>query len=181
MERRPAASAPGASEAMDKQCGFLGDHMGMAKRSAGILLYRIRAGTLEVLLAHPGGPFWAKKDVGAWTIPKGEIGDGEEPEAAARREFHEETGLAVPDELIGLTPVKQRGGKTVLAWAACGDCDAAQIRSNTFSMEWPPRSGHMQDFPEVDRAAWFGLEEARGKMLPAQIPLLDELARLVPR
>ena len=147
----------------------------MGKRSAGILLYRQRDGRLEVLLAHPGGPFWAKKDLGAWTIPKGEIGDGEDAQAAARREFNEETGLAVPGELIALTPIKQRGGKTVIAWAACGDCDPAQIRSNTFSMEWPPRSGKQQEFPEIDRAAWFGLDAARERILPAQVPLLDEL------
>ena len=147
----------------------------MGKRSAGILLYRQRDGRLEVLLAHPGGPFWAKKDLGAWTIPKGEIGDGEDAQAAARREFNEETGLAVPGELIALTPIKQRGGKTVIAWAACGDCDPARIRSNTFSMEWPPRSGKQQEFPEIDRAAWFGLDAARERILPAQVPLLDEL------
>jgi predicted NUDIX family NTP pyrophosphohydrolase len=149
-----------------------------AKRSAGILLYRMRAGTLEVLLAHPGGPFWAKKDAGAWTIPKGEIGDGEDAESAARREFAEETGVEVAGELLALTPIRQPGGKTVLAWAAAGDCDPAHIRSNTFSMEWPPRSGKQRDFPEIDRAAWFPLQEARAKILPAQAALLDELERL---
>jgi predicted NUDIX family NTP pyrophosphohydrolase len=149
-----------------------------AKRSAGILLYRMRAGTLEVLLAHPGGPFWAKKDAGAWTIPKGEIGDGEDAESAARREFAEETGVEVAGELLALTPIRQPGGKTVLAWAAAGDCDPAHIRSNTFSMEWPPRSGKQRDFPEIDRAAWFPLQEARAKVLPAQAALLDELERL---
>jgi predicted NUDIX family NTP pyrophosphohydrolase len=158
-----------------------GDDAGMAaKRSAGILLYRMRAGVLEVLLAHPGGPFWAKKDAGAWTIPKGEIGEDEEAQCAARREFAEETGLEVPGDLVPLTPIRQRSGKTVLAWAAAGDCDPAAIRSNTFSMEWPPRSGKRQDFAEIDRAAWFPLEEARAKILPAQAPLLDELERVVP-
>ena len=152
-----------------------------AKRSAGVLLYRLRAGTLEVLLAHPGGPFWAKKDAGAWTIPKGEIGEGEDPESAARREMAEETGIEVAGELIALTPVRQRAGKTVLAWAAQGDCDPAGLRSNTFSMEWPPRSGKQQAFPEIDRGAWFALEEARARILPAQVALLDELERLVRR
>ena len=152
-----------------------------AKRSAGILLYRLRAGRLEVLLAHPGGPFWAKKDAGAWTIPKGEIGDGEEAEAAARREFNEETGLEAGAGLLRLTPIRQKSGKTVLAWAAAGDCDPASVRSNTFSMEWPPKSGRQQEFPEIDRAAWFALGEARSRILPAQVPLLDELERLVSR
>jgi predicted NUDIX family NTP pyrophosphohydrolase len=152
-----------------------------AKRSAGILLYRVRAGVLEVLLAHPGGPFWAKKDAGAWTIPKGEIGDDEEAQSAALREFTEETGLEVAGDLIPLTPIRQRAGKVVAAWAAAGDCDPARIRSNTFSMEWPPRSGKQRDFPEIDRAAWFALEEARARILPAQAALLDELERLVSR
>ena len=148
-----------------------------AKPSAGILLYRLRAGHLEVLLAHPGGPFWAKRDAGAWTIPKGEIGDGEEAEAAARREFNEETGLEAGAELLRLTPIRQKGGKTVLAWAAAGDCDPAAIRSNTFSMEWPPKSGKMQEFPEVDRAEWFALDAARVKILDGQLPFLDELEK----
>ena len=152
-----------------------------AKRSAGILFYRVRAGALEVLLAHPGGPFWARKDAGAWTIPKGEIGDGEDAEAAARREFNEETGLVAEGALVPLTPIKQRGGKTVHAWAACGDCDPAELRSNTFSMEWPPRSGKQQEFPEIDRAEWFALDEARQRILPTQVPLLDELERLTSR
>ena len=150
-------------------------------KSAGILLYRFRAGALEVLLAHPGGPFWAKKDAGAWTIPKGEIGDAEEPLAAARRELAEETGVEVDGEFIALTPVRQKGGKWVHAWAIEADCDAAAIRSNSFSIEWPPRSGKMRDFPEIDRAGWFGLAEAREKILAAQAPLLEELQRVVPR
>jgi predicted NUDIX family NTP pyrophosphohydrolase len=151
----------------------------MAKRSAGILLHRFHAGTLEVLLVHPGGPFWARKDAGAWTIPKGEIDDGEEPLAAARRELAEETGLEPEGEFVALTPIRQKGGKTVVAWAIAGDCDPAAIRSNTFSMEWPPRSGRQQEFPEVDRAAWLTLPEARVKILSAQVPLLDELEKLV--
>jgi predicted NUDIX family NTP pyrophosphohydrolase len=150
-----------------------------AKRSAGMLLYRIRDGVLEVLLVHPGGPFWAKKDAGAWTIPKGEIDPGEDAQAAARRELAEETGLEVAGELIALAPVRQRSGKVVHAWAAAADCDPAAMRSNTFSMEWPPRSGKQQAFPEIDRAAWFGLDEARVKILPAQVPLLAELERLI--
>ena len=146
-----------------------------SKRSAGVLLYRTRADALEVLLVHPGGPYWAKKDLGAWTIPKGEIDDGEDAQAAARRELAEETGLEVCGELIALAPIRQKSGKTVFAWAARADCDPAAIRSNTFWMEWPPRSGRQQEFPEVDRAAWFGMEEARLKVLPAQVPLLAEL------
>ena len=150
-------------------------------KSAGILLYRFRHGALEVLLAHPGGPFWAKKDDGAWTLPKGEIGDAEEPLAAARRELLEETGLDLDGDFIALTPVRQKGGKWVHAWALEGDCDPAAIRSNVFSMEWPPRSGKEREFPEIDRAAWFAIPEARVKILAGQAPLLDELERVVPR
>ena len=150
-----------------------------AKHSAGILYFRSRPGGLEVLLAHPGGPFWARKDVGAWTIPKGEIGEAEDPLAAARREFAEETGLEAQGDAIALAPIRQRGGKTVHAWAIEGDCDAAAIRSNLFSMEWPPRSGRQQEFPEIDRAEWFSLAAARGKILPAQVPLLDQLERIL--
>ena len=147
----------------------------MAKRSAGILLYRLRPGGPEVLLVHPGGPFWAKKDLGAWSIPKGEIGDEEDAAEAAKRELLEETGLTVEGPLVALTPVRQRSGKVVLAWAAEGDCDVASIRSNTFALEWPPKSGRMQEFPEVDRAAWLPMREAREKVLAAQAVLLDEL------
>lgn len=146
--------------------------------SAGILLYRRRAGELEVLLAHPGGPYWAKRDLGAWTIPKGGIAAGEDPLAAARREFAEETGCDAAGEARPLTPIRQKGGKLVQAWAVEGDCDAAAIRSNTFEMEWPPRSGRMAQFPEIDRAAWFGLDEARRRILPPQVALLDELLRV---
>ena len=150
--------------------------MGMAKRSAGILLYRHSAGELQVFLAHPGGPFWAKKDLGAWTIPKGEVGEGEDPLAAAKREFKEEIGVEPEGEFIALAPVKQRSGKIVLAWAAEGDCDPDDLKSNSFSMQWPPKSGKQAEFPEVDRAEWFSLPEARQRILPGQIPLLDELA-----
>ena len=149
----------------------------MAKRSAGILVYRIRGGAPEVLLAHPGGPFWTRRDAGAWTIPKGEIGDAEDPLAAARRELAEETGLALEGEFLALAPIRQRSGKTVLAWAVEGDCDAASIRSNLFSMEWPPKSGQQREFPEVDRAEWMSLALARTKILAAQRPFLDELER----
>jgi len=147
----------------------------MAKRSAGILLYRFRDGELQVFLAHPGGPFWTRKDDGAWTIPKGEIGEGEDPFEAAKREFAEETGLALEGEFVALTPIKQKAGKTVLAWAIEGDCDAAAIRSNLFSMEWPPKSGKQAEFPEIDRAGWFTLAEARTKLIAAQRPFLDQL------
>lgn len=146
------------------------------KRSAGVLAWRRRAGALEVFLVHPGGPFWAKKDEGAWSIPKGELAEGEEPLAAARREFLEETGLALVGDFRALPPVRQAGGKTVLAFAVEADLDPDAIRSNLFSMEWPPRSGRQAQFPEVDRAAWFTLEQARVKLLAGQRPLLDALA-----
>lgn len=152
----------------------------MPRRSAGIVLHR-RApdGSPEVLLVHPGGPFWAKKDDGAWSIPKGEQGDDEEPLAAARREFAEELGTAPPDgEPQPLGEVRQKSGKVVTAWALAGDLDPAQVVSNTFELEWPPRSGRRQAFPEVDRAEWFGLDRARVKLLPAQVPFLDALATL---
>ena len=146
-----------------------------SKRSAGILLYR-RTPELEVLLVHPGGPFWAKKDLGAWSIPKGEHEDGEDAQACAIREFTEETGSApMPGELDDLGSIKQKAGKVVQAWALEGDLDAAGVRSNTFSMQWPPRSGRMQDFPEVDRAEWFSLEAARERINPAQAAFLDRL------
>jgi predicted NUDIX family NTP pyrophosphohydrolase len=150
-----------------------------AKRSAGLLLYRKRAGALEVFLVHPGGPFWAKKDAGAWTIPKGEIGPDEDPLAAARRETAEETGFTPGGDFIELPAVRQKAGKLVHAWAIEADCDPAQLRSNAFSMEWPPRSGTMAEFPEVDRGAWFGMEEARERLLESQHPLLDALQALV--
>jgi predicted NUDIX family NTP pyrophosphohydrolase len=150
------------------------------KRSAGILLYRLTGGAPEVLLVHPGGPFWARKDAGAWSIPKGEHGDDENPQACARREFAEETGTALPDgALADLGTARLKSGKLVSAWAAEGDLDPRQIRSNTFELEWPPRSGRVQSFPEVDRAGWFGLETAREKLNPAQAPFLDRLAALL--
>jgi predicted NUDIX family NTP pyrophosphohydrolase len=139
-------------------------------------MYRRRAGALEVFLVHPGGPFWARKDAGAWSIPKGEIDPTEEPLAAARREFAEETGLAAAGAFRPLAPVTQAGGKIVQAWAVEGDLDPSALQSNTFSIEWPPRSGRQQTFPEVDRAAWFSLDVAREKINPAQAALLDELA-----
>jgi predicted NUDIX family NTP pyrophosphohydrolase len=152
-----------------------------AKRSAGILLYRLNGGEPEVLLVHPGGPFWAKKDEGAWSIPKGEYEDGEDPEACARREFAEETGAELaPGELADLGSVKQKSGKQVTAWAVEGDLDPVTVTSNTFEMEWPPRSGTRQSFPEVDRAEWFDLDTAREKLNPAQTAFLDRLAERLP-
>jgi predicted NUDIX family NTP pyrophosphohydrolase len=150
----------------------------MAKRSAGILMYRRREGKLQVFLGHPGGPFWAKKDAGAWSIPKGEIDEGEDPLAAAKREFAEETGLRPDGDLVALAPIRQKGGKVVLAWAIEGDCDARAIKSNVFSMEWPPKSGKMAEFPEIDRAEWFSLDEARRRINPGQLPLIDELQEI---
>ena len=148
-----------------------------SKKSAGLLLYRGRNSTLEVFLVHPGGPFWAKKDEGAWSIPKGEIAEDEDPLPAAKREFYEETGVQIDGQFIALTPVKQAGGKTVYAWAVEADCDAGAIKSNTFSMEWPPRSGKKQEFPEADRASWFSLDEAKKKILKGQLNFMDELLR----
>lgn len=151
----------------------------MARQSAGILLYRRREGAVEVLLAHPGGPLWSKRDEGAWSIPKGEFEPGESAEAVAVREFREEIGCDVHGRLEPLPPCRQPGGKRVLAFAVAGDCDAEKARSNTFSMEWPPRSGRMQEFPEVDRAGWFGLDEARRKINLGQAPLLDHLVGML--
>ena len=151
------------------------------KLSAGVLLYRRRAGTMEVLLVHPGGPLWAKKDEGAWSIPKGEYGAGEDPFAVARREFHEETGHELSGDGVALTPVKQPSGKVVSAWAIEGDIDETAVVSDTFTLEWPPKSGKLRSFPEVDRAGWFDLPTARRKLLPGQRPFLDELDRIVSR
>jgi predicted NUDIX family NTP pyrophosphohydrolase len=149
-------------------------------RSAGILLYRLRDGAPEVLLVHPGGPFWANKDDGAWSIPKGEHGEDEDPRAAALREFEEETGTAPPPAaLADLGSVRLKSGKQVAAWAVEGDLDPETIHSNTFELEWPPRSGRMQTVPEVDRAGWFGLEEASAKLNPAQGAFLDRLRDLL--
>lgn len=150
----------------------------MPAKSAGILMYRRPAAGLEVLLVHPGGPYFRRKDAGAWSIPKGEYQAGEEPLACALREFSEEIGQPVAGgPLIGLGEIRQRNGKLVTAWAVEGDLDAAQIRSNTFVIEWPPRSGRQQEFPEVDRAGWFTRAEAAEKMIAAQRPLVDRLAR----
>jgi len=148
----------------------------MPKLSAGILLYRKSNGRLEVFLVHPGGPFWKNKDFGAWSIPKGEYEIGEDPLTAARREFEEETGHPMPDgELVSLGEIKQPSGKIVSAWAIEGNCPA-DIRSNMFSLEWPPNSGKTEEFPEVDRAGWFEIEDARAKLLPGQHGFLDQLA-----
>jgi predicted NUDIX family NTP pyrophosphohydrolase len=155
----------------------------VAKRSAGILLFRhSAAGQLEVLLVHPGGPFWARRDAGAWSIPKGEVDPGEEERACALRELEEETGAAFRDaaaaELLPLGEVRQKSGKVVSAWALEGDLDADAIVSMTFELEWPPRSGRLQTFPEVDRAGWFALSAAREKLVPAQAPFVDRLAEI---
>lgn len=143
--------------------------------SAGILLFRSTDRGIEVLLVHPGGPFWRRKDLGAWTIPKGEVQPGEDLLAAARREFQEETGWPATGEVIALGQVRQASRKIVHAWAVEGELDPAAINSNTFEMEWPPRSGRMITFPEADKAAWFSIDEARRRILPAQAPLLDAL------
>jgi predicted NUDIX family NTP pyrophosphohydrolase len=152
----------------------------VAKKSAGLLVFRGSPASRQVLLVHPGGPFWARKDDGAWSIPKGEFSDDEDPLSAARREFEEETGQPADGDFIPLQPIKQAGGKTVFAWAVRGDFDPTTLRSNTFSIEWPPGSGHQRDFPEVDRAEWFDLATARRKILKGQSPLLDQLGLLVP-
>jgi len=148
----------------------------MPKRSAGILLYKRGAGELLVLLAHPGGPFWQKRDLGAWTIPKGEFESGEVPEDAARREFREELGMDATGPLQSLGEVTQKGGKHVIAFALEGDFDVSALRSNTFELEWPPRSGRIVTFAEIDKVEWMTLATARKKILPGQAPLLDRLA-----
>lgn len=147
----------------------------MTRRSAGLLLFREGANGLEVLLVHPGGPFWARRDEGAWSIPKGLIEGDEDALTAARREFSEETGLAAKGETIALRPLRQPSGKIVYAWAMRSDLDPALIQSNTFEMEWPPHSGKQKEFPEIDRGAWFGIEEARRKILSGQAGFLDQL------
>lgn len=151
----------------------------MAKQSAGILLYRRRAKKLEVFLGHPGGPFWAKKDQGSWSVPKGEFLEGEEPLHAAIREFEEETGYRPAGNFIQLSTIRQKGHKTVHCWAVEGDLDPDHIVSNDFEMEWPPRSGKMRSFPEIDRAAWFSVETAREKILERQAAFIDELVQLI--
>ena len=148
----------------------------MARKSAGLLLFRRTPAGIEVLLVHPGGPLWAKKDEGAWSIPKGEIDADEAPLAAARREFEEELGSPVSGQFIALAPIRQASGKVVHAWAVEADFDPATFTSGMFSMEWPPRSGQQQEFPEVDRAEWFSIDNARRKINKAQIELLDQLA-----
>ncbi|WP_298431560.1 NUDIX domain-containing protein [Geobacter sp.] len=150
----------------------------MGKLSAGLLMYRFRGRQLEILLVHPGGPFWEKKDTGAWSIPKGEYAE-EDPFETAKREFFEETGFEAQGEFMGLTPLRQASGKVVTAWAFQGECDAGKAKSNTFTMEWPPGSGKRREFPEVDRAAWFGVDEARKKILKGQIGFIDELCALL--
>ncbi len=151
----------------------------MSKRSAGLLPYRRRGKRVEVLLVHPGGPFWAKKDTNAWSFPKGEYTESEPPQEAAKREFREETGWEPQGEFYPLGEVKQKGGKWVVAWAFEGEFDPATFISNTFKLEWPPRSGQLQEFPEVDRAEWFPLEVAREKIHKGLVPFLDELEQLL--
>ena len=152
----------------------------MPRTSAGLLLYRRRAAGVEVLVGHMGGPFWARRDAGAWSIPKGEHGPDEEPRDVALREFAEELGSPAPvADLVPLGEVRQSGGKRLTAWAAEGDLDAAAAVSNTFPLEWPPRSGRVQEFPEIDRAAWLTVEEARAKLVAGQVPLLDRLLDVI--
>ena len=153
----------------------MGEHIlvRMAKRSAGLLMFRRKAREIEVFLVHPGGPFWAGKDAGAWTIPKGEYAEDEEPLIAARREFREETGFEADGEFIELGTIRQASGKLVRAWAFEGDCDPAKLASNSCSIEWPPRSGKMMEIPEVDRGAWYSISDAKRAMLKSQQPLLD--------
>ena len=148
----------------------------MPKQSAGLLLYRGAPAGLQVLLVHPGGPFWARKDQGAWSIPKGELNPDEDPLQAAIRETAEELGCTVTGPFVALQPIRQAAGKLVHCWAAQSDFDPAQLESNTFSLEWPPKSGRTQHFPEVDRAAWFTLNEARTRIHAGQLPLIDQLA-----
>jgi predicted NUDIX family NTP pyrophosphohydrolase len=151
----------------------------MAKKSAGLLMYRHRHGVLEVFLVHPGGPFWKKKDAGSWSIPKGEYTDEEDPLEVAKREFQEETGFKATGEFVPLCARKQPSGKVITAWALEGDCDASMIKSNTFSMEWPPRSGKRQEFPEVDRAGWFSIPAAKERLIKGQLDFLDELVQIL--
>jgi len=151
----------------------------MPKKSAGILMYRLRNEVLEVLLVHLGGPFWTKKDIGSWSIPKGEYTDTEDPFTVAKREFEEETSFQVDGDFASLTPLEQPSGKIVSAWTVEGDCDASKIKSNTFLMEWPPRSGKKQEFPEVDRGEWFTIDMAKKKLLKGQAGFIEELCKLL--
>lgn len=166
---------------MARVSGISSDSPVTKKTSAGILLFRRVENEVEVFLVHPGGPFWARKDAGAWSIPKGEYDPTEDPLAAALREFTEETGFDLSGDFIELTPQKQAGGKIVRAWALEGDCDPANIVSNTFSLEWPPKSGKHVDFPEIDRAGWFSIVESKAKILKGQIGFIEELAELMRR
>jgi predicted NUDIX family NTP pyrophosphohydrolase len=151
----------------------------MGKKSAGLVMYRFRDSQLEVLLVHPGGPFWEKKDDGAWSIPKGEYNDDEEPLSVAKREFKEETGYEAHGDFLPLHPIKQPSRKVVTAWAFEGDCDARTVKSNTFTMEWPPHSGKQAEFPEIDRARWFLINRAKKKLLRGQIGFIEELCELL--
>ncbi len=151
----------------------------MAGQSAGILVYRRNKKEIEFFLVHPGGPFWAKKDLGVWSIPKGEYDPGEDPLAAAKREFAEETGQNISGDFIALTPIKQKAGKIVMAWLVEGEIDLGQIKSNTFEMEWPPKSGRKQFFPEVDKGGWFGAATAKEKINEKQAGLIDEAMVLI--
>lgn len=149
------------------------------RKSAGILLYRNTGSETEFFLVHPGGPFWKNKDAGAWSVPKGEFDDDEDPLKAAQREFQEETGIAINGKFMPLRPVKQKSGKVVYVWACEGNLDHSIIRSNTFSIEWPPKSGKIIDIPEVDKGGWFIYDEAKIKLIPGQVPILDELKSIV--
>jgi predicted NUDIX family NTP pyrophosphohydrolase len=151
----------------------------MSKKSAGLLMYRRRHEVLEVFLVHPGGPFWQKKDSGSWSIPKGEYMPGEDPLDVAKREFQEETSFKASGEFVPLTPQKQPSGKIIIAWVFEGDCDASAIKSNTFLMEWPPRSGRQEEFPEVDRAGWFSISVAKEKIIKGQSAFLEELTQML--
>ena len=152
----------------------------MGNQSAGILLFRKKEKHIEFFLVHPGGPFWKKKDLGAWTIPKGEFTNREEPLAAAKREFQEETGMTLSGSFVPLKPIKQKAGKLIYAWAIEGNIDPLSIASNFFTMEWPPKSGKRQEFPEVDKADWFRVDEAKQKINPAQVSFIEELETMFP-
>lgn len=152
----------------------------MRKKSAGILLYRISNGFLEILLVHPGGPFWVKKDLESWSIPKGEFDEHEDAFETAKREFAEELGEPISGNFIPLDPIIQKSGKMVYAWAVEGNMDTGQIQSNTFEMEWPPKSGRLQSFPEIDKAEWFDVETAKKKINAMQVKLIDELVKKIP-
>jgi predicted NUDIX family NTP pyrophosphohydrolase len=151
----------------------------MGKKSAGLVMYRFRDSQLEVFLVHPGGPFWEKKDDGAWSIPKGEYSDKEEPFSVAKREFKEETGYDAHGDFLPLHAITQPSGKVVTAWAFEGDCDVRAVKSNTFTMEWPPHSGKQAEFPEIDRAGWFSINTAKKKLLKGQIGFTEELCELL--